>query len=221
VDPGKGSGGRSHAGAFEDEVMTVDLRTSSDRARLARTIAAVAALALSAACGPTEPASPAASTAAPTVLRTPDLAPDATLAPPQGKPLLTVTGRITATNADKALRLDEATLNRMGLLAMTVYDPWAKQRLPLQGVRLRDLVDLVRPDAGATSLHIRALDDYQVDLQLTDVRTQEIFLATRDGTGADLPLEDGGPTRVVFSDDLAHRFSPDLWIWNIDTIDVR
>jgi DMSO/TMAO reductase YedYZ molybdopterin-dependent catalytic subunit len=91
----------------------------------------------------------------------------------------------------------------------------------LQGVRLRDLVDLVRPDAGATSLHIRALDDYQVDLQLTDVRTQEIFLATRDGSGADLPIEAGGPTRVVFSDDLAQRFSPDLWIWNIDTIDVR
>jgi len=201
--------------------MTVDLRTSTGRARLARTVAAVAALALGAACGPTVIAPSAASTAAPTVLRTPDLAPGAPPAAPQGKPLLTVTGRITATNADKALRVDETALDRMGLLAMTVNDPWAKQRLPFQGIRLRDLVDLARPDAGATSLHIRALDDYQVDLQLADVRTQEIFLATRDGSGTDLPIEDGGPTRVVFSDDLAQRFSPDLWIWNIDTIDVR
>ena len=53
------------------------------------------------------------------------------------------------------------------------------------------------------------------------MRDQSIFLATRTGDGAALPIEEGGPTRIVFADGLADRFSPDMWIWNIETIEVR
>jgi hypothetical protein len=80
---------------------------------------------------------------------------------------------------------------------------------------------MARPDTGATSLHLVALDDYQVDLALADVRDQSVFLATRTGDGTVLPIEDGGPTRIVFADGLTDRFSPDMWIWNIETIEVR
>ena len=170
-------------------------------------------------CSPAEPAAPAASAAS--VVKEPDADASAVPAAPQGRPLLTITGRIAATNGDGTLRLDQAQLDRLGLLAMDVNDPWAKQRIGLQGVWLRDLVGLARPDGGATSLHMTALDDYQVDLSLADVRSQSIFLATRTGDGAALPVDEGGPTRVVFSDDLASRFSADLWIWNIETIEVR
>ncbi|MDT7581089.1 MAG: hypothetical protein QOK35_2353, partial [Pseudonocardiales bacterium] len=155
------------------------------------------------------------------VLRAPDLTPGTVPAVPQGKPLVTLTGRITTTNDGGTLRLDQAALDRFGLLAMDVNDPWAKRRVALQGFRLRDLVELAKPNAGATTLHLIALDDYQIDLNLADVRTDAIYLATRNGQGAALPFEDGGPTRVVFADDLAPRFSPDMWIWNIATIEVR
>jgi hypothetical protein len=170
-------------------------------------------------CASAEPAAPAPPPVS--VVRTPDPDPGTVPAAPEGRSVVTVTGRIGATNDGGALRLDRAELDRLGLLAMTVTDPWAKQRVDLQGVWLRDVVDLARPETGATTLHLSALDDYQVDLDLTDVRDQSILLATRTGDGADLPVESGGPTRVVFADDLAQRFSPDLWIWNIETIEVR
>jgi hypothetical protein len=170
-------------------------------------------------CGSAEPAAPGPPPVS--VVRAPDPDPSAVPAAPQGKALLTITGRIGATNDDGVLRLDRAELDRLGLLAMSVNDPWAKQRIDLQGVWLRDLVDLARPDTGATTLHVSALDDYQVDLDLADVRGQPILLATRTGDGGDLPVESGGPTRVVFADDLAQRYSPDLWIWNIEKIEVR
>ena len=187
--------------------------------RTALALVATTALGLAAACGPA--ATPVPTLPAPSVVRAPALATGAIPAAPQGRPVLTLTGRIGATNAPGALRLDQATLDGLGLVAVDVNDPWAKKRVTLQGVRLRDLVALSRPDASATSLHLRALDDYQVDLNLADVRADDIFLATRNGEGAALPVEDGGPTRVVFADDLAPRFSPDLWIWNIETIEVR
>ena len=194
----------------------MEMRSSAVRAALV--LGAVAALALG--CGTAEPAAQAPPPAS--VVKAPD--PDhrsAVPAAPQGRPLLTITGRIGATNGDRALRLDQTGLDRLGLLAMSVNDPWAKQRIALQGVWLRDLVDVARPDTAATSLHLVALDDYQVDLTLADVRNQSIFLATRTGDGTALPVEDGGPTRIVFADGLADRFSPDMWIWNIETIEVR
>ena len=184
--------------------------------RAAVVLGAVAVLALG--CGTAEPA-PAPPPAS--VVKAPDPDRSAVPAVPQGKPMLTITGRIGVTNGDRALRFDQTELDRFGLLEMSVNDPWAKQRIALQGMWLRDLVDVARPDAGATSLHLVALDDYQVDLTLADVRNQSIFLATRTGDGTALPIEDGGPTRIVFADSLADRFSPDMWIWNIETIEVR
>jgi hypothetical protein len=170
-------------------------------------------------CGSAEPAAPAPLPAS--VVKAPDADAGAIPTAPQGRPLLTITGKIGATNDAGALRLDREELDRLGLLAMSVNDPWAKQRIDLQGVWLRDLVALARPDAGATTLHLSALDDYQVDLDLADVRSESILLASRTGDGAELPVESGGPTRVVFADDLAQRYSPDLWIWNIEKIEVR
>ena len=198
---------------------TVNGRIAGRPVRVVVALIGAGVLALTVACG-TGSVAPAP-TPAPAVLRAPDAAAQVAPAAPQGKPLVTLTGRIGATNAEGALRLDQAALDRFGLLAVNVDDPWAKQRTTLQGFRLRDLVDLARPDAGATSLHFRALDDYQVDLNLADVRADDIFLATRNGQGAALTVEDGGPTRVVFADGLAGRFSPELWIWNIETIEVR
>jgi len=170
-------------------------------------------------CGTAEPAVPAAP--APSVVKAPDA--DATAVPAalEGKALVTISGRIAATNGDGTLRLDQQQLHRLGLRELSVNDPWAKQRIDIQGTWLRDLVALARPDTGATTLHMTALDDYQIDIPLADVRSQSIFLATRTGDGAALPVEEGGPTRVVFTDDLAPKYSPDLWIWNIQTIEVR
>lgn len=199
---------------------TVDGRTVEGRiTRVTFALLGAVVVALTAACGAGSVAP--APAPAPAVLRAPDAAPGPAPDAPRGKPLVTLTGRIATTNDGSALRLDQAALDRFGLLAMDVNDPWAKQRVALQGFRLRDLVELAKPDAGATTLHLSALDDYQIDLNLADVRTDAIYLATRNGEGAALPVEDGGPTRVVFADDLAGRFSPEMWIWNIETIEVR
>lgn len=198
---------------------TVDVRIAGGLVRVTSALLGAAIVAIVAACG-TGAAGPAPAPA-PAVLRAPDPAADTAPVPLQGKPLVTLTGRIATTNGDGTLSLDQTALDRFGLLAVDVDDPWAKQRIALQGFRLRDLVELAKPQAGATTLHLKALDDYQIDLNLADVRADDIFLATRNGQGATLPVEDGGPTRVVFADDLVSRFSPEMWIWNIETIEVR
>ena len=147
---------------------TVDGRIAGGRARVTFALLGAVVVALTAACGRAGAAAPAPAPA-PAVVRAPDLAPGAVPAAPQGKPLVTLSGRIATTNDGGALRLDQAALDRFGLLAVDVDDPWAKKRVALQGFRLRDLVELAKPDAGATTLHLEALDDYQIDLNLADV----------------------------------------------------
>jgi hypothetical protein len=125
--------------------MTVGRRASAVRVALLG-VTAVVALGCS-------PAEPAASTApAASVVKEPDAGASAVPAAPQDRPLLTITGRIAATNGAGTLSLDQAQLDRLGLLAMSVNDPWAKQRIGVQGVWLRDLVNFARPDGAATSL---------------------------------------------------------------------
>ena len=77
------------------------------------------------------------------------------------------------------------------------------------------------PTRGAQTIHFTALDDYQIDLSLADVRAGGILLATRTGDGGPIPIEDGGPTRIVFVGGVPAGASADQWIWNLAMIDVR
>jgi hypothetical protein len=169
---------------------------------------------------PTESA-PASVDPAPAVLEPAALRLDQPVPAPSGPPVLTLTGRIGATNGGNALAFDQATLNELGRVRITVYEPWVKQTLNFQGVWLSDLLALARPDPAARTVHITALDDYQVDLGLADVMSGGVMLATRDGAGALIRVEDGGPTRIVFAGGVPSGASADQWIWSLSTIDLR
>jgi hypothetical protein len=139
----------------------------------------------------------------------------------EGDPVLTLTGRIGSTNAARTLQLDAAALDRLGVLKVGVYEPWVKQNLVFQGVWLADVLAAARADQGARGLHVTALDDYQIDLTTAEVAARGVFLATKRGDGTAIPIEEGGPTRIVYTGTTAAGVSPDLWIWSLTTIDVR
>jgi hypothetical protein len=186
--------------------------------------ALLALLALTAACAakPTQTAkAPAQPIAPPTVLETPVLHPGERVPAPDSPPVLTLTGKIAETNGDKSLRFDPVTLDRLGLVGVTVYEPWVKRDLEFQGVWLADLLKVAQPEPSAQSIHLTALDDYQIDLTLADVMAGGILLATRTGDGSSIPIEDGGPTRIVFVEGIPSGASADQWIWSLSMIDVR
>ena len=136
-----------------------------------------------------------------------------------GKPVLSMSGAITRHNHGGALRWDLSTLDRLGLSGATVYDPWAKKKITVQGVWLADL--LAASGAGAAAgVPLVALDDYKVDLTAAEIRAGGIMLATRTGAGKKIVVEDGGPTRIVFVGNVASGRNPDQWIWNLKSLTV-
>lgn len=161
-------------------------------------------------------------TDAPVVIAPSRWQPDGPVQAPTGPVLLTLTGKIGQRNVDRsALHFDAATLDELGLVKAKVYDPWVKQELEFQGVWANDLIEAARPTTDAQSIHITALDNYQVDLSLADIRAGGILLATKRGDGSPIPLEEGGPTRIVFVGGVPSGASADQWIWNLTMIDVR
>jgi hypothetical protein len=180
--------------------------------------AALVVTALAAGCAAQPVAAPAPAVS---VIAPPRPASGRVVPAPAGDPVLTLTGRIAATNAPRALELDVAVLDRLGVLKVGVYEPWVKQDLEFQGVWLADVLELARIDQGASSLHFTALDDYQIDLAVPDVMAGGVFLATKRGDGTPIPIEEGGPTRLVFTPGAGTGDSADQWIWSLKTIDVR
>jgi hypothetical protein len=185
-------------------------------------------LVIPAACGadeaatrPAAPPTPAASTPAPVVLTASTIVPGEQVPAPDGAPVLRVTGKIAETNGPSELRMDAATLDRLGLTEMSVYEPWVKADVVFQGVWLADLIKLAQPDGGAQSVHLTALDDYQIDLSMADVMAGGVLLATKTGDGSTIAVEDGGPVRIVFAPGTPSGSSADQWIWSLATIDVR
>lgn len=169
---------------------------------------------------PTAPA-PEPVDAAPVVLTPAVLLPDQPVPGPSEPRVLSLTGRIGTTNEGNALAFDQPTLDQLGRVRVTLYEPWVKQELNFEGVWLADLLAVARADPQARTVHVTALDDYQVELAISDVMAGGVLLATRNGNGQPIPIEDGGPVRIVFAGGVPAGESADQWIWSLSTIDVR
>lgn len=165
-------------------------------------------LALVVACGRTEvPATDPVATVSPAPLRA-------------GEPVPTPSGRavLELEVAGRSVPFDLATLRRMGLVELRVFEPWVKKDLTFHGVWLTDVLAVAGAPAGS-SVRITALDDYVVELPAADL--EGVLLVTSDGAGRDLAVADGGPTRIVFRAGARAGENADRWIWSLRTIDVR
>ena len=75
------------------------------------------------------------------------------LPPPDGEVVLTVTGKISNTNAEDAADFDRAMLEGIGLWTIETTTPWTDGRQSYVGVLARDLLLAVgAPRKGCTEL---------------------------------------------------------------------
>jgi len=139
---------------------------------------------------------------------------------PTGEVVVVLSGALSRPNVGSSVQFDMATLERLGLHEGVVFEPWEKIDMSFTGVTLERLLDSVGASANATSIHITALDDYQVDVSMTEIRSGSIILATRQND-APIAVDKGGPTRIVFGTGTASGENPDQWIWSVARIEIR
>jgi len=143
---------------------------------------------------------------------------------PAGEVILSMSGAISTANVDGRLDLDMATLESMGTVAYSVDDEQAEGRVVrFEGVLLSDVLAVAGVSTAATTLVTTALNDYSIDIPLSDASESPVMIATR-VDGERMPVDRFGPTRVVYpysSHDLDHVVYDPRWIWQLASIVVR
>lgn len=144
------------------------------------------------------------------------------LPPPEGPVLLTVKGRIAVTNGGGAARLDRARLHALGTAELRTATPWTEGVGTFVGVPGKRLLEAL--GATGTMLRAVALNDYEVDIPVSDLIDYPVLLAL-DLAGKPLSVRERGPVWVVYPwtaypmlDDRVHRQRS---VWQLSEILVE
>ena len=176
-------------------------------------VALVAVAALLAACGPAAPSQHEAVTSAD------GIAAGDPIPEPGSKPVLTIKGAITESNSANGVELDVETLAEMPSTDADVYEPFIKEDVTFTGVMLDDLLEIVGMESGAGSVFMQALDDYSMELSITDVSEAGAMVAIEED-GKPIKIRHGGPARIVFLTDGKISANTDMWIWSVNRMKV-
>ncbi|WDD95329.1 molybdopterin-dependent oxidoreductase [Burkholderia sp. FERM BP-3421] len=137
---------------------------------------------------------------------------------------LTVAGKISRyTDAEQAVyRFAQADLLAMPVRRITTSTAWTGREV-FEGVGLADLVN--RVGGTGTTLEVRALDGYMVDIPVEDARKYGVLLAYK-ADGKFLSLENFGPLFMVYprdqgGDELKGPLYNSRFIWQINRITIK
>src|ERR1700688_718741 len=124
----------------------------------------------------------------------------APLAAPADKPILTITGNITTTNADGAALFDRAMLEKLGMVSFETTTPWYSGVTKFEGVSMAKL--LAEVGAKGTRLVVFALNDYSSEIPIEDIERYGVTLALK-RIGEYMRVRDKGPLFIVYPYDSA------------------
>lgn len=143
------------------------------------------------------------------------------LAAPEGEVILTVSGEISATNAEGAAEFDLAMLEALGTETIETTTIWTEGPQAFEGVSLKALAEAVGME-GAT-LRATAINDYAVEIPLTDAVEGGPIVAYR-MNGAEMSVRDKGPLWIVYPYDASADYRTEVIysrsIWQLDRIVV-
>lgn len=122
-------------------------------------------------------------------------APAEPLPSPSGPVILTIEGKIEHTNAPGAAEFDLESLEQLGLTELRTWTPWTDGEAAFEGVPAQRLMEVV--GAAGTTVHAKALNDFESSIPLDDFERYPVLLATR-VDGQPLEVRDKGPIWIVY-----------------------
>ena len=144
-----------------------------------------------------------------------------TLAPPTGRVILTINGRIRSRNSDDAAVFDRAMLEALGTERFTTATPWHEGPQSFEGVPMARLLRHV--GAEGETITVTALNDYRTEIPVADFERFGTILALK-RQGEYMPVRDRGPLFIVYPYDSRPELQARLYYsrsaWQVATITV-
>lgn len=146
----------------------------------------------------------------------------AALEAPSGPVLVTISGGIANTNLDGKLVLDEKAIEALPFTTVSTETPWTEGVVTFEGAPLKALFDFA--GAAGTVVHTVALNDYAVDVPISDADNPKVILAYR-LNGERMPVRKYGPLWLVYplsdSPGLQGEETHSKMIWQIKELEIR
>lgn len=141
---------------------------------------------------------------------------------PEGKIILTVTGRVENVNQGSNVVFDLPMLESLGVIRFTTMTPWYNEKVTFEGVQMSRLLDYV--GAKGSSVTVTALNDYVTEIPVSDFTAHNVILAMK-RNGAYMPINDKGPLFIVYNYDskaeLKHQRFYSRSAWQVYKIQVK
>lgn len=143
------------------------------------------------------------------------------LSKPAGPVVLTIKGKVSATNEGGAAHFDMAMLEKMAQRSITTKTPWYEGPKKFTGPLLRDV--LAAAGAKGATLRAVALNDYKVDIPFDDAQKFDVVMA-RLLDDKPMPVREKGPLFIIYPfDDKAELRVPQYFsrcAWQLRTLEV-
>ena len=144
-----------------------------------------------------------------------------TLPVPQERIILEITGKIANTNAGNRAQFDLPMLEKLGISQRKTATAWTEGQPVFEGVLMRDLLNEV--GASGEKVTVVALNDYKVDVPMSDFQKFPVILAYR-MDGQPLRVKDKGPLWIVYPADefpeLNNKQTQNKWVWQVKEIQI-
>ncbi len=114
---------------------------------------------------------------------------------PDGDVILSIDGNITNTNAAGQAQFDITMLESLGTTLIKSETPWTDGVQTFEGVSAKLLLEYI--GASGTTVSATAINDYVVELPLSDMRDLGVIIATK-LNGQHMRVRDKGPLWVIY-----------------------
>lgn len=144
------------------------------------------------------------------------------LSDPAGDIVLEVSGAITVRNGENGAQFDMAMLRALPTVSFSTSTSVTDGSSDFEGFLLRDF--LFGLGATGTTLRASALNDYVVDIPMSDIERFDVIVA-HSMDGEPLSLQDKGPLWIVYPRD-THPELQDIrydyrWVWQLHALEVQ
>jgi hypothetical protein len=142
----------------------------------------------------------------------------ATPADAAGDTILAVTGKVTGGEINLTL----AEIEAMGSARIVTTTPWHDGRTTFEGVPMARFLEAV--GAHGTSAYVQALNDFSIDIPLSDLTRFDAIMAFKTD-GNYMEIADKGPLFIVFPYDDVDEVRNALFyarsVWQIHSIEIE
>lgn len=114
---------------------------------------------------------------------------------PEGKVILTISGKISNTNSEGVAQLDRAMLEDLGLVDIKTATPWYDGKMVFSGVPFSTLLEFV--GAEGDTITAVAVNDYEVNIPVSDAADTGVILASR-LNGEEMTVRNKGPLFIIY-----------------------